>query len=92
VGDFEDPDDYLNISSHDLWIEIQPPGHVEAIDLGDIHHDITLPQPDDEGCLWHTVATIPASAPPHSADVIWQTFRHLAHAHHGIAIDPQTRP
>jgi hypothetical protein len=92
VGDFEDPDDYLNISSPELWIELQPPGHVEAIDLKEIHEGVTLPQPDDEDCLWHTVANIPAAAPPLSPDVIWQTFRHLAETHHGIAIDPQAHP
>jgi hypothetical protein len=89
-GDFEDPDDYLNISAHDLLIEVQPPGHVEAIDLADdIGQDVALPQPDEEGCLWHTVANVPAAAPPISADIIWQTFRHLAEAYHGVAIDPQ---
>lgn len=91
AGDFEDPDDYLNITSHDLLIEVQPPGHVEAIDLtDDVGPDITLPQPDEDGCLWHAVANIPASAPPISADVIWQTFTRLAQAHRGVAIDPQT--
>jgi hypothetical protein len=91
VGDFEDPDDYLNISSHDLFIEVQPPGHVEAIDLtADIGPGITLPQPDEDGCLWHTVANVPAAAPAKSADIIWQTFRHLAQIYHGAAIDPQT--
>lgn len=90
-GNFEDPDDYMNITSHDLLIEVQPPGHVEAIDLNDdIGPDVTLPQPDEEGCLWHTVANIPASAPPISADIIWHTFTRLAQAHHGVAIDPQT--
>jgi hypothetical protein len=90
AGNLEDPDDYLNITSHDLLIEVQPPGHVEATDLNDIDQNVTLPQPDDEGCLWHTAANIPASAPPISADIIWQTFTRLAQAHHGAAIDPQT--
>src|SRR5437763_16888657 len=63
AGDFEDPDDYLNITSHDLLLEVQPPGHVEAIDLtDDVGPDATLPQPDEEGCLWHCVANVPASA------------------------------
>jgi hypothetical protein len=89
AGDFEDPDDYLNISSSDLLIEVQPPGHVEAIDLDDIDQD-ALPQPDEEGCLWHAVANIPASAPEISADIIWETFRRLAQDHHGVAIDGQS--
>jgi hypothetical protein len=91
-GDFEDPDDYLNISSHDLWVEVEPPGHIEAVDLEEIHEGVKLPEPDDEGCLWHTVATIPASAPRLGADAIWQTFRRLTDANHGIAIDPQIEP
>jgi hypothetical protein len=32
-GDFEDPNTYLNVSGPQLWIEIEPPGHVEAADL-----------------------------------------------------------
>lgn len=88
-GDFEDTDDYLNISSPDMWIEVEPPGHVEAIDLKDIDEDVTLPEPDEDGCLWYTVANVPAGAPPISADIIWQTFRRLAEAYHGVAIDPQ---
>jgi hypothetical protein len=91
-GDFEDPDGYLNITSDDLLIEVEPPGHVEAIDLADLAGDITLPEPDEEGCLWYTTANIPASAPPISADIIWQTFMRLAKAHHGVAIDPQSHP
>jgi hypothetical protein len=91
-GDFADPDDYLNISSPDLLIEVEPPGHVEAVDLSDIDRDGTLPQPDEDGCLWHTVASVPAGAPPISADVIWQTFRRLAESGDGIAIDPQDHP
>jgi hypothetical protein len=91
-GNFEDPDDYLNISSYDLLIEVQPPGHVEAIDLNDLGQGVTLPEPDEEGCLWYTTANVPASAPPISADIIWQTFTRLAKAHHGVAIDPQTHP
>jgi hypothetical protein len=88
-GNFDDPDDYLNISSHDLLIEVQPPGHVEAIDLtDDVGPDATLPQPDEDGCLWHTVANVPAAAPPISADIIWQTFLRLARGYEGIAVDP----
>lgn len=87
-GDFEDPNSYLNVSAQDLWIEIEPPGHVEAIDLAKIHRDAALPQPDDEGCLWYTVAGIPAGAPPLSADVIQRTFQDLATTHHGIMIEP----
>jgi hypothetical protein len=91
-GDFEDTDDYLNISSPDLLIEVEPPGHVEAADLTDLGPDVTLPAADDEGCLWHTVATVPAGAPPISADVIWETFRRLAEAYGGVAVDAQAQP
>ncbi|MBO0868667.1 MAG: hypothetical protein J2P15_08900 [Micromonosporaceae bacterium] len=91
-GDFEDPDDYLNISSDDLWIEVEPPGHVEAIDLTDLDEDATLPQPDGEGCLWYAVANVPGGAPPISADIIWKAFLDLAQAYNGIAIDAQAHP
>lgn len=89
VGDFENVDDYLNVSADDLWIEVQPPGHVEAIDLKDIYDGVTLPESDDEGCLWFAVANVPVGAPPISADVIWSTFRRLATDHGGLAVDLQ---
>jgi hypothetical protein len=89
-GDFEDPDGYLNVSAFDLWIEVEPPGHVEAIDLKEMFaDDVRLPHPDEQDCLWYTTANVPAGAPPLGADVIWRTFTRLAKAHHGIAIDPQ---
>jgi hypothetical protein len=90
IGDFENVDDYLNVSAADpdLWIEVEPPGHVEAIDLDGSYEDIVLPDPDEEGCLWYAVANIPAGAPPGSAEVIWLTFRRLAADHGGIAIEP----
>jgi hypothetical protein len=89
-GDFDDPDDYLNITSHDLFIEVEPPGHIEAIDLADdVDEGVTLPQPDDEGCLWQAVANVPAGAPPIGAEIVLETFRRLAQDFHGIAVDPQ---
>jgi hypothetical protein len=88
-GNFEDPDDYLNISSSNLWIEVEPPGHVEAVDLNDTNEDVMLPHPDEEGCLWQTIAVVPEGAAPISGDIIWQTFRRLAEAYHGVAIDAQ---
>ncbi|MBO0805046.1 MAG: hypothetical protein J2P25_18490 [Nocardiopsaceae bacterium] len=91
AGDFEDPDDYLNISDGDgLWIEVEPPGHVERDDLLP-HYPaefIVLPDPDDEGCLWFTVASVPAGAPSSGADVIEEAFKRLARACEGIAIQP----
>ncbi len=88
-GDFEDPDGYLNVTADDLWIEVEPPGHVEAADLEGAYEDVELPEPDEDGCLWYAVANVPAGAPPISADVIWLCFRRLAAAHHGVAVDPQ---
>jgi hypothetical protein len=91
IGDVENVDDYLNVSvaDPDLWIEVEPPGHVEAIDLGgDSYNDVVLPDPDEAGCLWYAVANIPAGAPPGSAEVIWLIFRRLAADHGGIAIEP----
>lgn len=50
--------------------------------------DVDLPAPDDEGCLWFTTATVPASAPNGSAQVIRETFRRFAEDHEGIEIEP----
>jgi hypothetical protein len=86
-GDFENADDYLNVSADDLWIEIEPPGHVEAADLEGMYEDVVLPQPDDEGCLWLTVASVPAGAPAFGTDVISLTFRRLAATHHGVTVE-----
>lgn len=89
AGDFGDPDDYLNISADGgLWIEVEPPGHVEYEDLRKMYPEefVVLPQADDEGCLWFTTASVPAGAPPSGADVILETFRRLARAHEGIAL------
>ncbi len=89
-GDFEDPDDYLNISSHDLLLEVEPPGHVDAVDLAqDVGDGTTLPEPDAEGCLWFAVAAVPAGAPEISADIVHETFRRLALDFDGVAVDPQ---
>jgi hypothetical protein len=89
-GDFGDPDDYLHISADDgLWIEVEPPGHIEADDLREMYAvDVALPDPDDEGCLWFTAASVPASAPGASAQVIRETFSRLAENHEGIEIEP----
>jgi hypothetical protein len=88
-GDFGDPDDYLNISADGLWLEVEPPGHVEADDLRELYPvDVALPDPDDEGCLWFTAASVPATAPGVSAQVIRETFRRLAEDHEGIEIEP----
>lgn len=86
-GDFEDPNAYLNVSGPRLWIEVEPPGHVEAADL-DGSYDAALPDPDSDRCLWLTVASVPAGAPGDSAEVIWRAFEHLASRYDGIAIDP----
>lgn len=89
AGDFENPDDYLNISAADgLWIEVEPPGHVEREDLREMYSEesATLPEPDDEGCLWFTTASVPAGAAPASADAIGETFRRLAVTYQGIAL------
>lgn len=89
-GDFNDPDDYLNISADDgLWIEVGPPGHVEYDDLTEQYPQefgIVLPEPDDEGCLWYTTAHVPAGAPSSGADVILEAFERLARTHEGIAL------
>lgn len=87
-GDFGDPDDYLNIGADDLWIEVEPPGHVEAADLAGTYGDeVELPRPDDEGCLWLTVASVPAGAPAFGADVIALTFHRLAEAYVGVTAE-----
>jgi hypothetical protein len=90
-GDFNDPDDYLNISADDgLWIEVEPPGHVEYDDLRKMYPDVfvVLPGPDDEGCLWFTAASVPAGSPSTGADVIWEVFQRLARVHEGTALRP----
>ncbi len=88
-GDFEDPNTYLNISGPQLWIEIEPPGHVEAADLdGSYDGDAALPEPDGDGCLWLTIANIPAGAPSDSAEVAWRVFEYLAARYDGVAIKP----
>lgn len=89
VGDFGNPDDYLNISAADgLWIEVEPPGHVEYDDLVKMYPEesAALPEPDTDGCLWFTAASVPAGASSSSADIIQETFRRLASAHEGIAL------
>lgn len=85
-GDFEDPNDYLNVSGPDLWIEIEPPGHVEAVDLEGNYDDTVLPEPDRDSCLWLTVASVPVGAPDASAEVTWRVFEDLADRYDGIAI------
>jgi hypothetical protein len=90
TGDFTDPNDYLNISADGIWIELEPPGHVEYDDLRAMYpDDVTLPDPDDRGCLWYTFASVPAGAPPFGASVIEQTFQQLARDYDGIALDPR---
>jgi hypothetical protein len=85
-GDFEDPNDYLNVSGLDLWIEIEPPGHVEAVDLEGNYDDTALPEPDRDLCLWLTVANVPVGAPDGSAEVTWRVLQDLADRYDGIAI------
>ena len=88
-GDFDDPNAYLNVSGPWLWIEIEPPGHVEAADLDGSYDDTTtLPEPDGDLCLWLTVASVPAGAPAGSAETARRTFESLAARYDGIAIDP----
>lgn len=92
AGDFTDPNDYLNITTDDdgIWIELEPPGHVEYDDLRAMYpDDVTLPEPDDQGCLWYTYASVPAGAPPLGSAVIGQTFQRLARDYDGIALDPE---
>jgi hypothetical protein len=87
-GDFEDPNTYLNVSSPQLWIEIEPPGHVEAADLDGSYDDAAVPEPDGDLCLWLTIANVPAGAPTGSAELAWRVFEDLACRYDGIAIDP----
>jgi hypothetical protein len=88
-GDFDDPNAYLNVSGPWLWIEVEPPGHVEAADLDGSYDDTTtLPEPDGDLCLWLTVASVPAGAPAGSAETARRTFESLAARYDGIAIDP----
>lgn len=87
-GDFQDPNTYLNVSGPQLWIEIEPPGHVEAADLaGDYPADAAMPEPDSEKCLWLTIANIPAGAPDGSAEVAWRLLEELADRFHGVALE-----
>lgn len=90
-GDFGNQNGYLNVSGPGLLIEIEPPGHVDAADLYDEGDQVTLPEPDDDGSLWLTVASIPAAAPSGSAEVAWRVFRDLASRYDGAAIDPSAR-
>ncbi len=87
-GEFDDPNTYVNISGPDLWIEIEPPGHVEAADLEGNYGDRTLPEADSDLCLWLTVANIPAGAPSGSAEAAWRMFEDLAAGYDGIAVEP----
>jgi hypothetical protein len=89
-GDFGDPDDVLNISiDGSLWLQVESPGHVEADDLREMYSlAVAFPEPDGEGCLWFTAASVPASAPRTSAHVIRETFRRLAEDHDGVEIEP----
>jgi hypothetical protein len=86
-GEFDDPNTYVNVSSPDLWIEIEPPGHVEAVDLERNYDDSALPEPDRDLCLWLTVANVPLGAPAGSAEVTRRVFEDLAGRYHGIAIE-----
>jgi hypothetical protein len=86
-GDFENPNTYVNVSGPDLWIEIEPPGHVEAADLEGEYDDRTLPEPDSESCLWLTVANIPTGSAPGSAEAAWRVFEDLADTYDGIAVE-----
>jgi hypothetical protein len=85
-GDFEDPNAYVNVSGPDVWIELEPPGHVEAADLEDSYEGRVLPEPDSDLCLWLTVANIPAGAPAGSADTAWRVFEDLATEYSGMAV------
>jgi hypothetical protein len=89
-GDFDDPNGYLSVVGYGLLIEIEPPGHVEAADLGeDACGEVSenaLPEPDAEGCLWLTTAHVAAGAPAGSADVAWRVFTDLASRYDGVAL------
>jgi hypothetical protein len=90
TGDYTDPNDYLNITAAGLWVEMEPPGHVEYRDLRQLYpDDVALPQADDEGCLWYTTASVPAGAPAFGAQVIAETFHRLATDYDGVALEPQ---
>ena len=90
AGDFTDPNDYLNLTTvGGLWIEMEPPGHVEYDDLRAMYpDDVTLPDPDGQACLWYTCASVPAGVPSAGADIIGQVFRQLARDYDGIALGP----
>ena len=94
AGDFADPNDYLNITAGDLWAEVEPPGHVEYADLRRLYpaDDVDLPEPDDEGCLWYTTASIPAGVASSGADMIEETFRRLADDYEGVSLGPGVTP
>jgi hypothetical protein len=87
-GDFGNPNGYLSIAGYGLMIEVEPPGHVEAADLGQQGGgeagEAALPEPDEQGCLWLTIARIPGVAPEGSADVIWNAFQELASRYDGV--------
>lgn len=86
-GDFQNPNAYLNVSGPQLWLEIEPPGHVEAADLdGDYPVGTAMPEPDSDQCLWLTIANVPAGAPDGSAEIAWRLFEDLAARWHGVAI------
>jgi hypothetical protein len=86
---FDDPNGLVNITGPALWIEIEPPGHVEAADLEEMYTaEVALPEPDDEHCLWLTVANVPAGAPDGSAEVVWSVFENLASRCQGVAFNP----
>ena len=88
-GDFDNPNAYLNVSGPGLWIEMEPPGHVEAADLdGSYGDDVTLPEPDGDRCLWLTIANVPAGAPAGSAETARRAFEDLASRYDGIAATP----
>jgi hypothetical protein len=88
AGDFGDPNDYLNITAPDLWVEVEPPGHVDHADLRKLFSDdIALPEPDDDGCLWHATASVPAGVASFGAMVIAETFRRLADHYEGAALE-----
>jgi len=89
-GDFDDPNGYLNVSAPRLWLELEPPGHVEAADLEGGYAG-GLPEPDDEQCLWLTVVHVPAGAPADSAGVARRLLADLAARYDGVAIEPAGR-
>jgi hypothetical protein len=88
-GDLTDPNSYLTITGPGTLIELEPPGHVEAADLDGHYPDgTTLPLPDAHQCLWLTVATIPATAPPGSDHTAWRLLQDLALRYDGTTLDP----